>query len=51
MATTPGSIVLKAKRGAKRRYEIRKKGYKPARKWVHMEESSTVNVRLRKKRR
>ena len=51
VATTPGSIVLKAKRGAKRRYEIRKKGYKPARKWVHMEESSTVNVRLRKKRR
>jgi hypothetical protein len=46
---TPAHLILKKKKGAKRRYEMRLDGYKVAKKWVPMDRDSEVTVRLKKK--
>jgi len=51
VATTPARLILKSKAGAKRKYVFRKKGYRSAKRWVRMDRSSTMKVKLKKKRR
>ena len=47
---TPTSLVLPRKLGAKRRYVLKRAGYKTVKKWIRMDKDSTVKVRLKKKK-